>query len=174
MDMVNLLVRVQCIGSRPSQEGVVDAWQRRHLVAGMTAVMFHVLMQSREGGRQVTFEELKGLIQREMGGGSKRLLILDDVWDVDLLRTLNVLQVSGASGCMVTTRRGDLDWDVMQVQLAVPLPCRAVTPFAEAMLASYMHRDPDNETIPSGVKVRLGGFASLQVLCCICTAPGAS
>jgi NB-ARC domain len=150
-------------------------WQRRHLVAGMTAPMFHVLMQSKKDGRQVTFEELKGLIQQEMGGGSKRLLILDDVWDVDLLRTLNVLQLSGASGCMVTTRRGDLDWDVAQIRLAVPLPCREVTPFAEAMLASYVHRDPDNETFLPGVKVCLGGIALLQVLSCICTVPaGAS
>jgi NB-ARC domain len=123
-------------------------------------------MQRKNNDQLATFEELKGLIQQAMGSSCKRLLILDDVWDIDLVRTLKVLQLSGTSSCIVTTRRGDLDWDVKQVKLTVPHG--EIPPFAEAMLACYVSHRPEDNTLPASVQVCLLSGAPCSYLAGIC------
>jgi hypothetical protein len=87
----------------------------------------------------------------------QRLLILDNVWDVELLRDLGLLTLGGTSSCIVTTRHL-LDWHgVTKVALTTPLPSSQDEPpaFSQAMLASYVFDDPAAElkAFPSAVQV---------------------
>jgi NB-ARC domain len=128
-------------------------------------------MQSRMD--KLNTSELQDLIRRELFS-KQRLLILDDVWDVDLLRNLKVLTLGGKSSCLVTSRRIS-EWpSVTPVALTTSVPCAEEDPpaFAEAMLASYALRDPEAEVLPDAVQVALWSIAlydafNAPCLCCI-------
>ena len=85
------------------------------------------------------------------------LLILDNVWDWDLLHDLHILSASGVVSGVVTSRENIAQPGLLTIHIGKTVVngdgWDAALQVGEAILASRVYNDPNVQTLPESVKV---------------------